>query len=1016
MKVNILLFVLFVAHITKGQNACTYMGYEGFINNQNIPLHNYGGGNGWAAPWEVQNDNVDTTGFRIIHNQNLSYLNSYTFGGSLRGGNQELWAGRKLNTAEPGPFADYIAEFQRIGKPGKVLYMSMLVRKEVLSNEQLFFALHLENVAWYGDVANNIKFGYFGNDAATGNVKKWAVRYNNGSIVNSVQTVQIGQDNLVVLAIHWLANNTTRFDLYVNPDPIDTVNPPATPTLSHTVSNVFLFKSLALFMGGQKNQARFDEIRFATTYRCVVPDIDTQINIPPIAVVAANTFDGTGPLTVNFNGSSSFDPDGSIASYLWDFGDGTTSTLANPVHTFNYMGENKIKLTVFDNGGLENQVLKIVKVRNAAGHYPCNTFVQNTVEATCGQTNAQLHLDSQSGETFTLRNAANVVQTPTSLGYPVIYTNLSPGNYTLKIEKGADCLSQKNLKISTDSSTCAAYNVKFCDMKMGMGLGQLADFEKDKPFKDYFKTVREARYVYTDTSTNCCQTYLQQFMTFDSLGYLLKVPFHKSNGHDYKIRYVLSADNQMPQGNYVLLYDGVGEIIFENVLNQVHTPATKRITFTVGTAQNIFMKIDSSQLGNHIRNIRIIKTTDELSYVNQPFNDFFLNQIKQFSAIRFMDWQQTNGSPLVNWADRKKKNYYTQAAYEENGFQSSGVAYEWIIELSNTLRKDIWICIPHQASNDYVTQMATLFKNGLLHNQNIYLEYSNEVWNPLFQQYHWVQAQGPSHLDQQLKYATKAVQAYKIWHTVFGAQKNKVKRVLGAWTGNPYYAQTLMTYVDSADYDYVSPSFYFGHEAAQTAANPASASSIVLKAKQDFETTDGPQMKNHYKVAKVHGKQVINYEGGQHIIRKPGFENAAYDAQILPEMYSLYMQVIDSTRNWGSKLAMPFILSGRRTSPFGSWGHLEDVLQDTTASPAPKFRAILQQTCRVERCANNVTIDQPIFTKATTIPSSNFISINSKVKNYTSTLLTANNSIAFQPGFEVERGGVFLAKVEGCLE
>jgi PKD repeat protein len=552
-------FVFFSASIF-AQNTCSYLSYEGFISNQNIALQAYGGGNGWSGPWQVQNDNADTTGFRIIHNQNLSYLSSYTFGGSLRGGNQELWAGRKLNVSDTSPFNAYITDSQRIGKIGQTLYMSMLVNKEVLNTEKLFFALHLENVAWYGDVANNIKFGYFGNDTATANTKKWAVKYNNGSIVNSNTTVQIGQTNLLVLAIHWLNNSTTRFDFYVNPDPIDTVNPPTTPTLSYTVPSVFVFKSLALYMDGQKNQAKFDEIRFATSYRCVVPDSDTQINIPPIAVANANTFDGPTPLLVNFNGSSSFDPDGSIASYLWDFGDGSTSTLPNPSHTFSFLGENSIKLTVFDNAGLENQVAKTVKVRNAAGHYPCNTFIQNTLEATCGQNNAALHLDAQNAETFTLRNASNTIVTPTSFGYPVKYSNLSPGFYNLKIQKGADCYTEKNIRIHTDSSTCAGYVSRFCDMKMGMGIGTIADYEKDEPFKDYFKTAREAIYVQTDTSTSCCRVYFQQFMQPDSLGYLKKVPFHYAGGHAYNIRYVLSADNQMPQGNYVLLYQGEGVI------------------------------------------------------------------------------------------------------------------------------------------------------------------------------------------------------------------------------------------------------------------------------------------------------------------------------------------------------------------------------------------------------------------------------------------------------------------------
>jgi PKD repeat protein len=70
-------------------------------------------------------------------------------------------------------------------------------------------------------------------------------------------------------------------------------------------------------------------------------------NDPP---VAAWTSSANG-LLVNFDSSGSHDPDGNIAGYLWDFGDGTTSTLANPSHTYGGAGTFNVNLTVTDNAG-----------------------------------------------------------------------------------------------------------------------------------------------------------------------------------------------------------------------------------------------------------------------------------------------------------------------------------------------------------------------------------------------------------------------------------------------------------------------------------------------------------------------------------------------------------------------------------------------------------------------------------------------------------------------------------------
>jgi PKD repeat protein len=90
------------------------------------------------------------------------------------------------------------------------------------------------------------------------------------------------------------------------------------------------------------------------------------VNQPPSA---GFTISGSG-LAWSFNGSTSRDPDGTLSSYAWDFGDGTTGTGVTTSHTYTAAGSFNVRLTVTDNTGAtgsQTQTVTAVVVGGGGG-------------------------------------------------------------------------------------------------------------------------------------------------------------------------------------------------------------------------------------------------------------------------------------------------------------------------------------------------------------------------------------------------------------------------------------------------------------------------------------------------------------------------------------------------------------------------------------------------------------------------------------------------------------------------
>ncbi len=88
--------------------------------------------------------------------------------------------------------------------------------------------------------------------------------------------------------------------------------------------------------------------------------------VAPTAVIVASTDHGAAPLSVTFDGADSRDPDGSIASFQWDFGDASAAATGMRVsHTYSDPGSYTATLRVTDDGGLSGSATQSIRVSGA---------------------------------------------------------------------------------------------------------------------------------------------------------------------------------------------------------------------------------------------------------------------------------------------------------------------------------------------------------------------------------------------------------------------------------------------------------------------------------------------------------------------------------------------------------------------------------------------------------------------------------------------------------------------------
>lgn len=931
--------LLALGEIEISSTPCSYLAYESFEYDYQTPLHGLVNGNGWGSSWIVQNDNTDVPGYHIDTTNAPAYSNVPTFGNFLRGGSAYLSVGRALDISPNGPFANYLKDNGILGADSTTLWISSILRKDQASLAPVIAELHNTNVIWNASSPGRIGFGYFGSESNENGIPHWSLRINDSVYITNVPVV-VGEATFIVMRMNFDATNGHQIDVFINPNPEDNI--PAAPSLTITTQELVEFYALRLLLGNTPNDGgAIDEIRLATSYTCVVSNDSVVINEPPIAVIEASPSSGSVPLIVHFDGSSSTDDSG-IERYEWNFGDGNTAEGMNVTHTYTTLGQFTAYLIVSDSMGLADTQSVNITVTDSLSSFPCLSAIRMNTMADCEGQNGSFRLFPGDADSVRLEDQFGNYVAPTTIGGQWDFNDLTAGIYQLTLTSTAGCAQNYDVHIPIDSTQCPDWQPDTCGLDFGVNLSDLAYWNRERPFKDLFKGSGHL-ISYNSVGESPWNTNVVSEILLDENGYPLELPSQTSIGPQ-NVRIALSADGYIPIGNYILLYDGTGNIDFFG--GPVNHESHGRMEITVSYTGNVWINITESQLGDHIRNIRIIRPEHENNYEIQPFYERFLERLEPFSTIRFMDWQHTNNSPNQYWVNRASSTYRTQAVEE-------GVAYEYIAQLCNIAQKDAWICVPHAATNNYIRQMAQFFRDNLDPQLNIYLEYSNEVWNWQFEQAHWNDENRPAHLSYPRAYTERALNVFSIWHEEFGVERERVQRVLGTQVAWPWIGQEVLGQAGNDSFDYFSPTWYFGYytpcyEALVAGDSLTTSVDIINCARDIFRQYFNEGIRQANMDAALYGKSLVYYEGGQHMTSNPRqepFQDSLYAAQIHPLMYDLYQEVMDSLRLLNSELAIAFTLASRRESVHGSWGHLEDIDQDFSQIPAPKYQALLDNIC-----------------------------------------------------------------------
>lgn len=201
-------------------------------------------------------------------------------------------------------------------------------------------------------------------------------------------------------------------------------------------------------------------------------------------------------------------------------------------------------------------------------------------------------------------------------------------------------------------------------------------------------------------------------------------------------------------GTYIVRWDGDGVLSCGlNLVSITRAAGVMECTmdFTTEFNNGLFVRIEWTNPADPVTNVRVfypgfdqgvvagsgsgagsgVGGTAAGPWAALPFHPHLTHFLRPYPVLRFMDYMGVNEEGSGSWADRSVSS---QRVYTGSG----GVPLEQLVLLANLEGASPYFCLPVAADDDYATSFATLVRDQLRPDVDIYVELANEIWHTGF--------------------------------------------------------------------------------------------------------------------------------------------------------------------------------------------------------------------------------------------------------------------------------------------